>query len=123
MENKNIEIKTEETSLKEKTFEFFNQNQMLYDLANKNLLVKKRNGTEVPFDAAKIRIAIMKANASVSSTAQIDNMIIESVVFNVTKEVMESPHILSVEDIQDMVIHHLLKYNAILWLRCYDYGP
>ena len=112
MENKNIEIKTEEISTKEKTFEFFNQNQMLYDLANKNLLVKKRNGTEVPFDAAKIRIAIMKANASVSSTAQIDNMIIESVVFNVTKEVMESPHILSVEDIQDMVIHHLLKYNA-----------
>lgn len=68
-----------------------------------NVNVIKRNGEEVSFNEEKIYNAIAKANKEVEPIHQMNEYQIRAVADNVTKQVSQSPHAVSVEDIQDMV--------------------
>lgn len=65
--------------------------------------VIKRDGQEVEFNIEKIYNAIAKANHEVDPIHQMSDIQIRAVSEKVADECMESPHAVSVEDIQDMV--------------------
>ncbi len=74
----------------------------------KRINIIKRNGMEVPFDSNKIRVAIGKANSDMPEAHKMTPEEIESVVLNVTREIMECQYSMSVEEIQNIVEMHLM---------------
>ena len=64
--------------------------------------IEKRNGTLVPFDSTKIKIAIEKANANVSPEEQATDCLIDNIITAI-KARFSDLGIAGVEDIQDMV--------------------
>ena len=80
----------------------------------KPMLVLKRNGEEVTFDRQKIFNAISAANKEVAPIHQLNKYQIEAVTKNVTEKIEEMSHIVSVEEIQDMV------EVAIMEMRGYE---
>lgn len=63
----------------------------------------KRNGTEVDFDARKIRNAISQANAEVEGENQLSPEQIDSITNSVLNQIAHWHHAMNVEDIQDLV--------------------
>lgn len=80
----------------------------------KPMLVLKRNGEEVTFDRQKIFNAISAANKEVAPIHRLNKYQIEAVTKNVTEKIEEMSHIVSVEEIQDMV------EVAIMEMRGYE---
>ena len=95
----------------EKLIEMAEQNPILQE-ASEKITVRNRKGEDVAFNGTKICIAISKANKAVQESARIDDLLILLVTVDVTKAVMEIPHIVSVEEIQDLVVNTLHHYNA-----------
>ena len=69
----------------------------------------KRDGSEVIFDAAKIRIAVTKANEATQESARISHVAIDYVTNEVTEYAEKTMATLSVEDISDKIEHVLMK--------------
>ncbi len=65
--------------------------------------VIKRNGEEPPFDEEKIINAIRKANNSVDKIHQLSDYQITAVADTITRQALDAPHAMNVEDIQDLV--------------------
>lgn len=72
------------------------------------MLVIKRNGDRVPFDANKIRLALVKANGSMDEKHRIEGSSILDITNAVWYRCGDRPEI-SVEEIQDLVEAELLK--------------
>ena len=67
------------------------------------MLIMKRNGKQVEFDLQKIVNAIAKANAEVDPIHQMNEHQILAIAQKVTDACKALPHIVSVEEVQDMV--------------------
>ncbi len=70
--------------------------------------VIKRDGKEVTYNSDKIKVAIKKANKSVSVAEQINDAGIDAIIENIEHDLNLYDHSVSVEDIQDMVIKYLM---------------
>lgn len=78
------------------------------------MYIIKRDGTEVEFDADKIRNAVKGANRDVPSSKRIPDYKIEAVVGSVTEHLENLGRAASVEEIQELVI------RAIQEELCFD---
>ena len=79
----------------------------------------KRSGTEVPFDAKKIEIAIAKANESVVSSERMTPIQIKRIAEDVESAATNINRSLSVEEIQDMVEDQIMNQRAFAVARSY----
>lgn len=70
--------------------------------------VIKRNGSEVAYNADKIRIAIQKANKEVSEREQASELVIEEVIRALEASKKET---VPIEEIQDFIEMQLIKLN------------
>ena len=73
------------------------------------MYVKKRDGTQVPFDANKIEEAIKKAFLEVDNVIY-DEFIAKDIA-NTIKDIVKSVKIITIEEIQDMVEENLMAIN------------
>lgn len=74
----------------------------------------KRNGAEAEFDPEKIKKAVTAANKEVSERQRMTEMEIAVVADNVTRQVMDSPSTVTVEDIQDLVEIQVMKFAPVI---------
>ena len=84
--------------------------------------VVKRNGMHVPFDKAKVRNAINKANeecAKDSPKSKLDDGVIDSITNKIYNRCRQRVSDTGVEEIQDMVEEELLQNGATEVARCY----
>ena len=72
----------------------------------------KRNGAEVGFDITKIIIAITKANESVAEADRMTPMQIQRIAESVELQCQRMNRAPTVEEIQDMVEHHIMAHGA-----------
>ena len=79
----------------------------------------KRNGTEVPFNKAKIINAIRKANDDTEQAARISDYIILAIADEIETELEMLHFSAGVEDIQDAVENKLIKYGAAVVAKKY----
>ena len=75
------------------------------------ITIKKRNGMEVPFDKEKIKNAVWKANTGLEPHAIISKGRITLIADEIEEEITNMSEIVSVEDIQDMVIRKILEFG------------
>ena len=80
--------------------------------------VVKRDGTEVPYDTLRIVNAVSKSYAA--DGLEPDTSVINVIVQNVSMEISMSGR-MTVEDIQDRVEHHLMRYNPHVAQRYIHY--
>ena len=81
--------------------------------------VIKRNGSEVPFDRAKIKNAISKANMSVEPEYRMDEDTILAIVHQVYANCASLDRACSVEEIQDMVESYIMSAGSYYVARAY----
>ncbi len=74
--------------------------------------VIKRNGAEVSFEAEKIQNAIKKANDACEEAVRMTPLQIERIVEAVVIACKRFDRALGVEEIQDMVEHHIMAHGA-----------
>ena len=79
----------------------------------------KRNGSEVPFDAEKIKAAVTKANDAVSENARMTALQIDRITESVVISCEELGHSPSVEEVQDMVEHQIMAHGAFEAAKAY----
>ncbi len=79
----------------------------------------KRNGSEVPFDAQKIIVAVTKANESVVPSARLTPVQIKRIAEDVESAALNINRSLSVEEIQDMVEDQIMNLRAFDVARRY----
>ena len=72
----------------------------------------KRNGAEVPFDIRKIEVAVTKANGSVAEAARMAPVQIRRIAESVELQCQKMNRAPTVEEIQDMVEHHIMAHGA-----------
>ena len=72
----------------------------------------KRNGAEVGFDITKIIIAITKANESVAEADRMTPIQIQRIAESVELQCQKMNRAPTVEEIQDMVEHHIMAHGA-----------
>ena len=72
----------------------------------------KRNGAEVGFDITKIIIAITKANEAVDEADRMTPMQIQRIAESVELQCQKMNRAPTVEEIQDMVEHHIMAHGA-----------
>ena len=72
----------------------------------------KRNGAEVGVDITKIIIAITKANESVAEADRMTPMQIQRIAESVELQCQKMNRAPTVEEIQDMVEHHIMAHGA-----------
>ena len=72
----------------------------------------KRNGAEVAFDIQKIERAITKANNSVTETDRMTPVQIGRIAESVELQCQKMNRAPTVEEIQDMVEHHIMAHGA-----------
>ena len=75
------------------------------------MLVIKRNGKEVEFDATKISNAIQGANKEVKPMDRLPDEVVECIVESITDTCKTANRSVSVEEIQDLVEAKLMKYS------------
>lgn len=73
------------------------------------MYVKKRDGTQVPFDSSKIEEAIKKAFLEVDNVIY-DEFIAKDIADTI-KDIVKSAKIITIEEIQDMVEENLMAIN------------
>lgn len=74
----------------------------------------KRNGKEVEFIPSKIQTAITKANQNTITEYQINNTTIDKIVNDIVAICEQSPHTITVEEVQDLVESFLAQHSFIL---------
>ena len=74
----------------------------------------KRNGKEVEFIPSKIHMAITRANQNTATEHQISEETINEIVNNITANCKQSPHTVTVEEVQDLVELALSKHSFVL---------
>ena len=72
----------------------------------------KRNGAEVGFDITKIIIAITKANEAVEEVDRMTPVQIQRIAESVELQCQKMNRAPTVEEIQDMVEHHIMAHGA-----------
>ena len=72
----------------------------------------KRNGAEVPFDIQKIEVAVTKANGSVAEADRMTPVQIRRIAESVELQCQKMNRAPTVEEIQDMVEHHIMAHGA-----------
>ncbi len=72
----------------------------------------KRNGAEVGFDITKIIIAITKANEAVEEADRMTPVQIQRIAESVELQCQKMNRAPTVEEIQDMVEHHIMAHGA-----------
>ncbi len=72
----------------------------------------KRNGSEVVFDITKIIIAITKANEAVEEVDRMTPVQIQRIAESVELQCQKVGRASTVEEIQDMVEHHIMAHGA-----------
>ena len=72
----------------------------------------KRNGAEVPFDIQKIEVAVTKANNSVAEADRMTPVQIRRIAESVDLQCQKMNRAPTVEEIQDMVEHHIMAHGA-----------
>ena len=72
----------------------------------------KRNGAEVGFDITKIIIAITKANEAVAEADRLTPVQIQRIAESVELQCQKMNRAPTVEEIQDMVEHHIMAHGA-----------
>ena len=72
----------------------------------------KRNGAEVPFDIQKIEVAVTKANNSVTEADRMTPVQIRRIAESVELQCQKMNRAPTVEEIQDMVEHHIMAHGA-----------
>ena len=72
----------------------------------------KRNGAEVPFDIQKIEVAVTKANNSVAEADRMTQVQIGRIAESVELQCQKMNRAPTVEEIQDMVEHHIMAHGA-----------
>ena len=72
----------------------------------------KRNGAEVGFDITKIIIAVTKANESVEEVDRMTPVQIQRIAESVELQCQKMNRAPTVEEIQDMVEHHIMAHGA-----------
>ena len=75
------------------------------------MLVIKRNGKEVEFDATKISNAIQGANKEVKPMDRLPDEVVECIVESITDTCISANRAVSVEEIQDLVEAKLMRYS------------
>lgn len=75
------------------------------------MLVIKRNGKEVEFDATKISNAIQGANKEVKPMDRLPDEVVECIVESITDTCISANRSVSVEEIQDLVEAKLMRYS------------
>ena len=92
----------------------------LFDPSNslEQYRVVKRDGTEVPFDASRIENAIAKAYAADGLNPELS--VITMIVHNVVSTICAQGR-MSVEEIQDVVEHDLMRFNIKVAQRYIHY--
>lgn len=81
--------------------------------------VIKRNGSEVDFDARKIKRAIEKANGDVAPVLRMNERSIEAVTLCVAATCSKLDWTPNVEDIQEMVENELMRHQAYEVAKAY----
>lgn len=79
----------------------------------------KRNGNEVEYDKERILNAVSKANAEAESEEQMTQLQIMVVEENVRNKLGKKHHTATVEEIQDMVIHEIMRQQAFRVAQLY----
>ena len=72
----------------------------------------KRNGSEVAFDITKIIVAITKANEDVDEADRMTPVQIRRIAESVKLQCQKMNRAATVEEIQDMVEHHIMAHGA-----------
>jgi ribonucleoside-triphosphate reductase len=72
----------------------------------------KRNGSEVVFDIEKIINAVTKANNAVEEAVRMTPLQIDRIAEAVVIACQKYDRALGVEEIQDMVEHHIMAHGA-----------
>ena len=70
------------------------------------MMIKKRDGHEVPYDREKIKAAVEKAVKAAGEVALLD-----TVVDDIEKEIFSEERVLGVEEIQDLTERQLMKHS------------
>ena len=81
--------------------------------------VIKRSGQKVHFDRERLVNAITKANGDVSEDLRMTKTQIDRIVDQITINCMDLDHIVSVEELQDMVEDKIMQYGAFEVARAY----
>ena len=76
------------------------------------MIVIKRNGSEVGFDITKIIAAITKANDTVDESSRMTPIQIQRIAESVELQCQKMNRAPTVEEIQDMVEHHIMAHGA-----------
>lgn len=79
----------------------------------------KRNGSEVTFNADKIKVAISKANDAVTEDVRMTSLQIERIVERVILSCESLGHSPSVEEVQDMVERQIMAHGAFEVAKAY----
>ena len=74
--------------------------------------ISKRNGSEVAFDITKIIVAITKANEDVDEADRMTPVQIRRIAESVALQCQKMNRAATVEEIQDMVEHHIMAHGA-----------
>ena len=72
----------------------------------------KRNGAEVTFDITKIIMAVTRANDTVEESDRLTPVQIQRIAENVALQCEKMNRAATVEEIQDMVEHHIMAHGA-----------
>ena len=72
----------------------------------------KRNGSEVVFDITKIIMAISKANETVAEADRMTPVQVQRIAQSVELQCLKMNRAPTVEEIQDMVEHHIMAHGA-----------
>lgn len=81
--------------------------------------VIKRSGQKVHFDRERLVNAITKANGDVSEDLRMTKTQIDRIVDQITINCMDLDHIVSVEELQDMVEDKIMQHGAFEVARAY----
>ena len=81
--------------------------------------VIKRSGQKVHFDRERLVNAITKANGDVSEDLRMTKIQIDRIVDQITINCMDLDHIVSVEELQDMVEDKIMQHGAFEVARAY----
>ncbi len=79
----------------------------------------KRNGKEVEYDGDKIITAVGKANVRVDDSERMSDLQIRVVEEKVRNELVKKHHTPSIEEIQDLVIHEIMRQQAFRVAQLY----
>ena len=79
----------------------------------------KRSGKEVEYDGSKIIKAIQKANAEVATNERLSDTKIQAIEEDTRAILEELTHTANIEEIQDIVIHQIMKMQAYRLAQVY----